>query len=440
MSLLQFMRILWARRMIVLVSTISALIAAMIAIQVLPPRYQAESRLELNVATPDAVTGEQIASQFARAYTKTQENQLDIGVARRAVDRLGLARNPELQQSYRESGVGGDVDIRTWLARRVLANADARFIEGSNILAIIYTANTPAMARDGANALREAYMEVTTAARRSLASQNAAWHGRQAQLASVQLQRLETAKTQFERQHGLILEDNVDVDTARLQALAGQGSSPTMSASRGGGGGSSAASAQLMQVEAQIAQASRIYGPNHPQMQELQARRSALAEQVARDRAASAPAAGPAVSTAGSERAYQAQRARVIEQRDELNQLRRMQNEIDVQRAEYVRLAQRTAELRQEAHAPATRLIERDAAVTPEKPVFPNEPLMLVGAFGFGLGLGVLLALLAELLARRVRGVEDLTGSVHVPVLVVISSTRDQKLLEPAGAGRIASS
>ena len=439
MSLLQFLRILWARRAIVLVSALSALLAAVIAVQVLPPRYQAESRLELNLGTPDPVTGEQIASQFARAYTKTQENQLDIGTARRAVDRLGLTRDPELQQSYRESQAAGDVDFGTWLARRVQMNADARFIEGSNILAIIYTASTPAMARDGANALREAYIEATTSARRAVASQNAQWHARQAQLASGELQRLESAKTQFERQHGLILEDNVDVDTARLQALAGQGVPPSSPAYRGGAT-SSAAAVQLAQVEAQLAQASRTYGPNHPQMQELQARRAALAAQAGQDRAAAAQAQSPVATTGGSERALQAQRARVIGQRDEVNQLRRMQNQIDVVRAEYVRLAQRATELRQEANAPVTRLVRRDAAVTPERPVFPNVPLMLVGALGFGLGLGVLLAMLAELFARRVRGIEDLAGSVDVPVLVVISSGGDPKLLEAPSSGRIAHS
>ena len=437
MSLLQFMRILWARRMIIAVTTLSALIAAIIAIQVLPPRYQAEARLEFDVSRPDPVTGEQVASQFARAFTKTQENLLDLGVARAAVDRLGLTRDPELQQAYRDSDVAGDVDFRTWAAQHVLARAEARFVEGSHILAITYIARTADMARDGANALRSAYVEDTAASRRTAAAQNAQWYVGQAQLANAQLQRLEAAKTQFEREHGLILEDNVDVDTARLQALASQGPGPAVSASRGGGG-SSAASAQLAQVEAQMAQASRTYGPNHPQMQELEARRSALAQQVARDTVASAP--GPVVTGGGTERAYQAQRARVIGQRDELNQLRRMQNEIEVQRAEYVRLAQRATELRQEAAAPSTRLLERDAAVAPERPVFPNVPLMLIGAFGFGFGLGILLALLSELLARRVRGVEDLAGSFEVPVLVVISSSGEQRLIEGPGSGRIAPS
>jgi hypothetical protein len=47
--------------------------------------------------------------------------------------------------------------------------------------------------------------------------------------------------------------------------------------------------------------------------------------------------------------------------------------------------------------------------------------LIYPGAFGIGLLLGLLTAFLMELLARRVRGVEDLAGAINVPVLGVIA-------------------
>jgi len=59
--------------------------------------------------------------------------------------------------------------------------------------------------------------------------------------------------------------------------------------------------------------------------------------------------------------------------------------------------------------------------VTPQSPSFPNMPLIMFGALGFGLGFGVLVSLLIELFGRRVRGAEDVTAVIDAPLLAVIS-------------------
>jgi capsular polysaccharide biosynthesis protein len=61
-------------------------------------------------------------------------------------------------------------------------------------------------------------------------------------------------------------------------------------------------------------------------------------------------------------------------------------------------------------------------ASAPETPYYPKVPMIIGGAAGFGLGLGVLVALLVELLGRRVRSAEDLEVAVDAPVLGVIQS------------------
>jgi capsular polysaccharide biosynthesis protein len=60
--------------------------------------------------------------------------------------------------------------------------------------------------------------------------------------------------------------------------------------------------------------------------------------------------------------------------------------------------------------------------VTPQKPAFPNKMLIFIGSLGMGGGLGLCLAVLAELLNRRVRGVEDLDLQDGLSCLSVISS------------------
>src|SRR3546814_16918151 len=72
MSIGQFFAILWARRAFVFVTTAAALLGAAFVVLLLPPRYEAKSRVMLNFIKPDPVTGEVISSSFARTYTKTQ--------------------------------------------------------------------------------------------------------------------------------------------------------------------------------------------------------------------------------------------------------------------------------------------------------------------------------------------------------------------------------
>ena len=72
MSLMQFLRMLHARRMIVLAAFLSCLLTAAITAFVLPPRYEARARVMLDVLKPDPITGQVMTNSFMRAYTVTQ--------------------------------------------------------------------------------------------------------------------------------------------------------------------------------------------------------------------------------------------------------------------------------------------------------------------------------------------------------------------------------
>lgn len=432
MSLTQFLRILWARRMIVLVCTISALAAAFLVTQLLPERYEAKSRVLLDIVKPDPVTGEVIATSFAKAFTRTQvELVRDQRVASQVMDMLKLDQNAELRAEYEKEAQGSGPSYRDWLTQSIINSTEARLVEGSNVLEITYTAASADMARRVANALRQAYVDASLAFRRESARRTADWYNQQTEKARLALQQAEKTKTDFEKRTGLILEGERDVDSVRLEALAGQG---TPVAGFGGGAApviSTPSGAQLAQVDASIAQASQSLGPNHPEMQELQRRRAALAGLAAQERSAAMAAANSQASSAARSasagasavnQAYQAQRSRVVGQRENLEQLRRIQSEVDVRRDQYTKTAGRAAELRQQAEVSDTGLTLLGSAVAPNRSVSPNRPLILGGALGFGLAFGLLLALLLELMNRRVRGVEDMAGIVEVPLLAVITS------------------
>ena len=72
MSIFQFLRILAARRLFLLIALISCFSVATVMTFILPKRYKASARLMLDIVKPDPVTGQVIANQFLRAYTNTQ--------------------------------------------------------------------------------------------------------------------------------------------------------------------------------------------------------------------------------------------------------------------------------------------------------------------------------------------------------------------------------
>ncbi len=426
MSLVQFLGIIWARRLLVLVSLFSCVCAAFFVSQLLPERYEARSRLMLDVVKPDPVTGEVIASQFAKAYTKTQIELIrDYRVAGQVVDALGMEKDPELREAYEAREGAANTPFRRWLAERIMANSEARLIEGSNILEITAKASNPETARRMADALRQAYVNASLGFRKEGARRSADFYNTQTEKARLALAQAEEAKTRFERQNGLILEAGTDLDSARLQALAG--APPVAATTPVIGGGSPASAAQLAQAEAALAQASKTLGPNHPEMQELQRRRAAAAALVSQERATSGAAAAAANRAAGATsaaatQAYQSQRARVIGNRDKVERLRQLQTDLDIKREQYAKTSSRAAELRQQAEVSESGLTLLGSAIAPERPASPNRPLILGLAAAFGLALGVLLAILTELFDRRVRSIDDIARGFDVPLIGVIPS------------------
>ena len=413
MSITQFFRILWARRMLIAATTAIALLLTMAVAIVLPPRYEATSRVMLDIVKPDPITGETIAAQWARAYVGTQLQLVtDPRVAGRVAQRAGWVDSPQFAQEYRDSGAAERMDYQRWLAQRVIENTTASMVPGSNILEITYASTTPQPAAKLADLVRDAYVDQTLEFRQEAAQRNADWFDQQTQEIQSALAEAQEAKTDFERANGVILTDDlVDTDTTRLRALAG--STPAGQTQTMAGGGVAPSAGQLAQIDAAIAAASRTLGPNHPNLQQLRQQRAALASSVAQESAAQPRmvTTGPSLSSL-----YSAQQARVLENAGAANEARRLATDVLVLRDQYQQTAARAAQLEQEAQSSESGLTLLNDAVIPQNRVFPNYPFLIVVSLLAGLGLGVLISLLLELFKRRIRGIEELQ-LVDAPVL-----------------------
>lgn len=422
MNVFQFLRIIWAYRTIIGGLMLVCLIVSVIFVQLAKPRYEGQSRVMLDIVKPDPVTGQVISSPFVRAYTKTQiELVQDYQVANRVVDNLGWLNRPGIQSWFRSSKKSEGVDFKQWAADQIVAGTSARLIEGSNILEISYASDNPQRAREVSDALRKAYVDMSLQSRQEAAKRNAEWYETQAEKAKGLLLRSEETKAKYERETGIVLQDGeVDVESARLVALAQQGAAPIVAPTAQT---SSPTELQLAQLDAELAQAAKTLGPNHPQLVDARRRREILAAQVSRERSAGGAAAAAAASAArATSGMLEAQKAKVMGQREQVERLRLMQADVNLRREQYNQAATRAAQLRQEAEISVAGATPLGAAVTPQEPVFPNKPLIVGASVPVGAILGLLLALLLEFAGRRIRGADDLASIVKAPVLGVIQS------------------
>ncbi len=412
MSITHFFRILWVRRNLVLVTTVSALCAALLMIGLVPARYTSNSRVLLEIVKPDPVTGQALSSQFAQAYVATQIELIrDYRVAGRVVDAFNWTSSPEMAAAYEASDPSADMSFRRWLAERVIDGTDAQLVPGSNILELRYSSDNPETAALIADALRDAYEAETRLMRQRGAIRSAEWFQGQTTKLRAELAKAEEAKATFERENNIVLEDDMrDAESARLTAMAGMQDAPTAPVMGPMAPVTSASQIQLQQIDVAIETAAATLGPNHPRLLALRQQRAAAAAGVSQELAAARAAArGPSVARGPSASSqYAQQQARVLQQRGKVAEARQLAVNANVLREQVAAAAKRTVELQQESESTETGMSFLGNAVAPRDPSFPNIPLIMIGAIALGLGLGILLAVLAELLARKVRGPADL--------------------------------
>lgn len=404
MSFEQIFRLLWARRGMIIIATVLSLLAATVVGMIIPPRYSAHARVMLNLVKPDPVTGESMSSNFARAYVRTQTELIrDYRIAGKVVDLLGWASSPDLAQQYANRRADDLRDFRRWMAQIVIDSTKAELIEGSNILDISYTTNSPQAAAAVAEAVRQAYIEQAIAFRREDASRDAEWFKNQTAKIKEQLSAAEQRKSAFERANGIVLDDqDVDQEQRRLTALAASAASP-VSGPAVSVGGSNPAAAQIAQIDAAISAAERTLGPNNPQLQDMKRQRAAIAGASGPARVVSSGPVGPSLGAQ-----YSAQVQKVLAQRGKVDEARKLSVEVAVLREQFHKASLRVAELEQQSESIESGLTLLGTATAPEKPSFPNWPLITFGSLGLGLMLGLLAALITELLSRRVRSAADL--------------------------------
>jgi len=183
--------------------------------------------------------------------------------------------------------------------------------------------------------------------------------------------------------------------------------------------------ARIIDLEIELTQLSRVYGPKHPQIvraeTELEKSRSSLALEISKE-----------LENLKSEREVLYVREKTLEkniaefERDALDtsakelQYTILQRNVDTSRNLYDLMLSRIKEsdILQTANTDHIRLVEK--AKTPLNPVYPKKRRSLLLAVVLGLFAGCGLAFFIEYMDRTVRTEEDFRQHFNIPVLSVV--------------------
>lgn len=442
MNFSQFLLVLRARYLIIVVTLIAIVAITMTVTLLLPKTYKATTSLLLNYKGLDPVTGLTTPTTLMTGYIATQ---IDIitseNVALQVVDNLKLAESPVVKAQYMEA-TNGAGNIRTWLAgllmRGILPEPS---LTNSGVLDISFKGADPQFVSVVANAFAEAYMQTAIRLRVEPAQKSSGYFDQQIKLLRDQFEAAQIKLSAYQKANNIDNADGrLDVESARLNELSSQ-----LVAAQGMAMEANSRQQQtqtnvdtapdifnnslilglkssLLAAEAKLADVSQRLGVNHPQYQaansEVEKLRSNLNEQTS---AASSAIAGSArvqqQRSAELRAALAAQRVKVVQLNGLRDQLKVLTNEAAAAQRAYEAASLRLTQTSLEASFSQSDISVLNPAKPPLAPASPRVPLIAVLSVFLGLMLGLGLAVTAEIMDRRVRAVSDLIETLGVPVM-----------------------
>lgn len=444
MTLQQFLRILRARYIVALLVffvTVSTTVAVSL---LMSKQYTASAAVVVDVKSPDPVSGLMLQGMMAPGYMATQVDIINSDrVANAVVKLLHMEQSPVIQQQWQEAtqGKGQLVD---WLATLLQKNLDVKPSRESNVINISYTGTNPEFSAAVANAFAQAYMNVNLDLRLAPARQYAAFFEEQTKAARDKLEKAQQALSTYQQENGITATDErLDFETAKLnetssQLTGVQGQTTDSQSKRQNAQSDTVAEvmqsplinglkSDIARLEAKLTESNINLGHNHPQTQRAEAELNTLKNQLNAEtrKITSSIETTYQVSKqreAQLQSALGAQKAKVLmlnKQRDELNVLRR---DIESAQRSFEVVSQRAAQTNIESQANQTNISVLNPAVAPVDPSKPRVMLNILVSIFLGTLLGVGMALMLELINRRVRSPDDLVEALDLPVLGSITS------------------
>jgi capsular polysaccharide biosynthesis protein len=423
-------RILWARRLIVAIVALGSLAGGAIVAVSATPQYDGRARVALNITRPDPATGALLGKKSIDPYLQTQLSLIrDYQVIGPAIEAVGWLDNPDVIAAYNARPPGDRRPLAAWLAQTVVQSLHTSLVEDSDIIEIRYRGESPELAEMVAGAIRDAYIEANIQERRASAAADADKQAERVEQIRKQLAELQAQKRALEIETGIILgPGGSDMEGDRLLALSSPErvnapADPPVLMGGGDRGG------RLVELDLELARAQEALGPNHPRLLELKATRAALStHKEAAERAANDVAGIVIARERAKQAALDAQKERVLSQRQDVLRVRLVQDQIDLKSKSLEAAMGRVAYMRQISASQESVLTPVGLVESDPTPAFPNLALILGGTGGIGLFAGIVIAMLVEVLNLRIRtalGLRVATGGL--PVLGAVPALQAER-------------
>lgn len=431
MKLSQLLLIFYARYRIIIGALLLTMLTTFALTLTQPKSYEATTTLVMNVKGTDPVTGLNMPTQ--PSYIATQIDIIQSKtVAMAVVEALGMHRSPAVVQQFNQT-MGGRGEIRDWLSGILLKNLTVVPSRESNVITVGFRGSDPDFAAAVANAFASEYKKTAVQLRAQPMKDASAYFTAQMQALRDNVEQAQSRVSKFQQENGLVAVDNrLDVETSRLNDLSSQlvnvqgQLAEAQSRQRQTVQGDSAVSpdvlnnglvqtlkSQLIAAEARLSEVSTKFGANNPAVQSARAEvdklRSSLAAQM---QLASRGVTSNATILQGREaeirNALSAQRDKVLKlnrTRDELTVLTR---DLDSSQRAYDALLNRFNQTSLEGQSNLTDVAVLSPAMVPVSPSSPRMSLNMALSLVLGLILGAGVAIVIEMLDRRVRSAADL--------------------------------
>jgi uncharacterized protein involved in exopolysaccharide biosynthesis len=436
MSVTQVLAIVRAQWKPMLIICVVAIVLTAVAVKRMPKTYEAVATLIVNTQSRDPLAAQAVTADFN--YITTQmELMLSPVILLPAVDRLDLIHDKEFILGFTSPDINAQ---RENAEHNLWSRLDIGQGRGGLLLYVTASDKDPVKAARIANTVADVYLEEERRRTTEPAAERAQRYSSELAELRAKAVAAQDKVIEFQQRHGITDltasnsgTESMSLDNLAQQLLAAQSTRRSLEAQRVGEEASTnevvnsdliqQLKAELNTQMAHLAEAKATFGPNHPQVRQLQAQIEATQRQIAAEVRVFASTIETQLGRAREleaklTEAVATQRAKVLEMRRLQDEGAKLLVERDSAQAVYKRALDGYDQILFAAFgndAKVSFVSRATPAISATKP--KKKKLFLMGS-AVGLMLGLLGPLLYELLYdRRVRCSDDIERGFGIPIL-----------------------
>ena len=444
MTLSQFLLILRAHRKVALLTFLLVVSTTLVVSLILPKEYTAYTAVVIDVKSPDPLVGMILPGSLTPGYMATQIDIINSDrVAQRVVKLLRMDESPAIREQWEEA-TEGEGDLTVWLAQLLKKKLNVKPSRESNVVNIEFSGADPSFAAVVANAFAQAYMDINLELKVDPARQHASWFDDQTKALRDKLEKARQALSAHQQETGVVAtEERLDYELAKLNELSTQltivQGQTSDSSSKRRSTENPETLAEVMQnplinslksdiarLDAKLQESSVNLGKNHPQTQRTQSELASLRNRLASETRQIHNSISTSYEVGKRKEqelleAIERHKKYVLELNRQRDQISVLQRDVEAAQRNFEAVSQRSAQTKLESLAVQTNVAVLNPASIPIEHSRPRILLNVLISIFLGTLLAVGVAVVLELMNRRVRSVEDLNQIMDLPVLATIS-------------------